>query len=63
MEQQPQRKYKRTKPKQKPNQVTTSHSIWPRVLVFDLARKQCNGLIKGGFHSLIQKEDFLSIIY
>ena len=33
------------KTKQKQNQVT-SHSNWPRVLLFDLAHKQCNGIIK-----------------
>ena len=61
MEQQQHRASERTKSKQKQNQVT-SHSNWPRVLLFDLAHKQCNGIIKGedGFsvwrHS--QKEDF-----
>ena len=29
-----------------------SHSNWPRVLLFDLANKQCNGIIKGWFHYL-----------
>ena len=26
--------------------LSTSHSNWPRVLLFDLAHKQCNGIIK-----------------
>ena len=30
----------------------TSHSNWPRVLLFDLAHKQCNGIIKGWLHYL-----------
>ena len=46
------------------NQVT-SISNWPSVLLLDLAHKQCDGIIDGGFlawhHS--QKKDFLSIIY
>ena len=33
------------------NQVT-SHSKWPRVLLFDLAHKQCNRIIKGWLHCL-----------
>ena len=33
------------------NQVA-SHSIWPRVLLFDLAHKQCSGIIKGWLHCL-----------
>ena len=40
-----------TKPKQKQNQVT-SHSNWPRVVLFDLAHKQCSGIIKGWVHVL-----------
>ena len=51
MEQQPHRACERTKSKQKQNQVT-SHSNWPRVLLFDLAHKQCNGIIKGWLHCL-----------
>ena len=39
------------KTKQKQNQVT-SHSNWPRVLLFDLAHKQCNGIIKEWLHCL-----------
>ena len=35
----------------KTNQVT-SHSNWPRVLLFDLAHKQCNGIIKWWLHFL-----------
>ena len=41
----------RTKSKEKQNQVT-SHSNWRRVLLFDLAHKQCNGIIKGWLHCL-----------
>ena len=33
------------------NQLT-SHSSWLRVLFFDLAYKQCNGIIKGWLHCL-----------
>ena len=29
--------------------------IWPRVLLFDLAHKQCNGIIKGWLHCLTPK--------
>ena len=35
----------------KQNQVM-SYSNWPRVLLFDLAHKQCNGIIKGWLHYL-----------
>ena len=64
MEQQPHRACERTKSKQKQNQVT-SHSNWPRVLLFDLAHKQCNGIIKGWFHCHTSewKGTFLVIIY
>ena len=41
---QPHYAFERTKSKQKQNQVTL-HSNWPRVLLFDLAHKQCNGII------------------
>ena len=41
----------RTKSKQKQNQVT-SYSNWPRVLLFDLVHKQCNGIIKGWLYCL-----------
>ena len=50
-EQQPHRACERIKSKWKQNQVT-SHSNWPRVLLFDLAHKQCNGIIKGWLHCL-----------
>ena len=46
MEQQPRRARERTKWKPKQNQVT-SHSNWPRVLLFNSAHKQCVGVIKG----------------
>ena len=51
MEQQPHRACERTKSKLKQNQVT-SHSNWPRVLLFYLANTQCNGIIKGRLHCL-----------
>ena len=38
--------FKRTKSTQKQNQGT-SHLNWQHVLLFDLAHKQCNGIIKG----------------
>ena len=41
----------RTKWKQKQNQ-TTSYWNWPRVLLFNLGYKQCNGFIEGWLHSL-----------
>ena len=41
----------RTKSKQNQNQVT-SHSNWPRLLLFNLVHKQCNGIIKGWLHYL-----------
>ena len=48
MEQQSHRacEWTKSKQKQKENQVT-SHSNWPRVVLFDLAHKKCNGIIKG----------------
>ena len=33
-------------------QKVTSHSNWSRVLLFDFALKQCNGITKGWFHCL-----------
>ena len=51
MEQQLHRTCERTKSKQKPNQVM-SHSNRSRVLLFDLAHKHCNGIIKGWIHCL-----------
>ena len=51
MENQPQCACERTKSKQKRNQVTW-HSNWPRVHLFDLARKHCNFIIKGWLHCL-----------
>ena len=45
---------KRTKSKQKQNQVT-SHLNWPRALLFDLAQKQCTGIIKGWLHCLMSE--------
>ena len=41
----------RTKSKQKQNQIT-SHSNWPRVLLFRVAHKQCNRIIKRWVHCL-----------
>ena len=46
MEKQPHHACERTKLKHKRNQVTL-HSNWPRVLLFDLAHKQCSGIVKG----------------
>ena len=51
MEQQPYHACERTKANQKQDQVT-SHSNWPRVLLFHLAHKQRNGIIKWWFHCL-----------
>ena len=53
-----------TKSKQNQNQVT-SHSNWPRVLLFDLAHKQCNGIIKRWFYCLTSefKVRFLPTIH
>ena len=47
MEQQLDRVFERMKYKQKQNQVM-SHSNWPSALLFDLANKQCSGIIKIG---------------
>ena len=49
--QQLQRAFEQTKSKQKQNKVT-SHSNWPRVLFFDLAHKQCNGINKWWLYCL-----------
>ena len=51
MEQQPRRACERTKSKQKQSQVRL-HSNWKRVLLFDLAHKQCSSIIKGWLHCL-----------
>ena len=51
MEQQPHRARERTKSKPKQNQVR-SHSNWPRIILSDLAHRQCNGIIKVWIHSL-----------
>ena len=51
MEQQPQHACEPAKAKQKQDQVT-SHSNWPRILLFDLAHKQRNGIIKWWLHCL-----------
>ena len=48
MEQQPHQACERTKSKQKQNQVM-SFSNWPRALLFDLAHKQCDGIIQWWF--------------
>ena len=56
MEQQPHHACERTKSKQKQNQVT-SHSSLSRVLLFDLAHKQCNGIIKGWLHCLTSESN------
>ena len=31
-----------------------SHSNWPRFLLFNLAYKQCNGIVKGWLHCLLE---------
>ena len=54
MEQQPHRACERKKLKYKQNQVM-SHSNWARVVLFDLANKQCNGIIEGWLHYLTSK--------
>ena len=51
MKQQPHRAYEQTKSKQKQNQAM-SHLNSSHVLLFDLAHKQCNGIIKGWLQSL-----------
>ena len=48
MEQQSHRSCERTKSKQ----YQVSHSNWPRVLLFDSAHKQSNGIIKGWLQCL-----------
>ena len=58
MKQQSHHAYEQTKSKQKQNQFM-SHTNLSRVLLFNLAHKQCNGTVKGW----LQKEDFLSIIH
>ena len=53
MEQQSHSACEWTKSKQKENQPT-SHSNWPRVLLFDLAHRECNGI-------LVQKVDIICV--
>ena len=43
--------YEWTKSKQRQNQVT-SHSNWAHILLFDLAHKQWNGIIKGSLRAI-----------
>ena len=50
---QPHYAFERTKSKQKQNQVTL-HSNWSRVLLFDLAHKQCNGIINPDLRGLLR---------
>ena len=50
MKQQPHRTRERTKSKQ---EHTKSCQIQIHILLFDLAHKQCNGIIKGWFHCLM----------
>ena len=52
MEQQPHHTCEQTKSKQKQNQVT-SHSNWPRVLLFGLVHKQCNCIKVSAWLSMI----------
>ena len=53
MEQQPHRTCDQKKPKPKQNQIM-SHS---RDSLFDLANKQCNGIIKGWLHFLTSESN------
>ena len=55
-EQQPHHVSEQTKSKQKQNEVM-SHSNWPRVVLFDLAHRQCNGIIKGWPHCLTSESN------
>ena len=48
------------KSKQKQNQVMP-HSNWPRVLLFDLADKQCNGIIKEPLHCQLASNSFARV--
>ena len=63
MEQQPHRAREWTKSNKKTQNKVTSYSNWPRVLLFDLAHKQCNGIIKGWLHCLTSdsKGSFISM--
>ena len=63
MEQQPHRAREWTKSNKKTQNKVTSYSNWPRVLLFDLAHKQCNGIIKGWLHCLTSdsKGGFISM--
>ena len=54
MEKQPHCTYEQMKSKQKWNQVTL-HSNWPPLLLFDLAHKQSNGIIKGWLRCLMSE--------
>ena len=62
MEQQPHRICEQTKSKQTQNQVT-SQSNWPRVLLLDLAHKECNGIIKGWLHCLTPESIARFLVY
>ena len=55
-EQQPHHVSEQTKSKQKQNEVM-SHSNWPRVVLFDLAHRQCSGIIKGWPHCLTSESN------
>ena len=37
--------------------LVTSYSDWARVLLFDLAHKQCSGMIKGWFHCMTSESE------
>ena len=52
IEQQPHRACESTKSNKKIINKATSYSNLPRVLLFDLAHKQCNDIIKGWLHYL-----------
>ena len=45
--------------KKKKTKQITSYSNWPCVLLFDLAHKQCNGIVKRWFHCISAKGTFI----
>ena len=62
MVQQLHRAWQRTKSKQKQNQIK-SHSNWSRVLLSDLAYKQCNCIIQGWVHGLTSESKGKFLVY
>ena len=57
----PHRAYELTKSKQKQNQVT-SHPNWLRVLLFNIAQKQCNGIINRWLHCLTSESKWRFLV-